>query len=187
MSAKREITVAAMSASESNPGNYALILEDLESRRRIPIIIGAAEAQAIAIAMEHMQPARPLTHDLLKATIDALGAQLREVLIHSLVDGVFHAQLLLQKIDGATVTLDARTSDAIALAVRCDAPIFTFENVIDEAGILADSLLARQKKGSLALYSLTELEDLLQKVIDKEDYESASRIRDYISRRKAEQ
>lgn len=187
MNKKHELTVAAMSASESQPGNYALILEDMESRRRIPIIIGGFEAQAIAVAMERMQPVRPLTHDLLKTTLEILGGRLKEVLIHSLLDGVFHAMLVLEKSNGETVELDARSSDAIALAVRCDAPIFSYEHVIDEAGILSDSLLARQKKGSLAMYSLAELEDLLQKVIDKEDYESASRIRDYIGRRKAEE
>lgn len=187
MSEKHELTVAAMSESESHPGNYALILEDMESRRRIPIIIGGFEAQSIAIAMEHMQPARPLTHDLLKATVESLGARVQEVVIHSLVDGVFHALLLLQTGGGKTLQLDARTSDAIALAVRCDAPIYTFEHVIEEAGILADSILAREKRGSLALYSLAELEDLLQRLIAKEDYESASRIRDYIEKRKAEE
>lgn len=187
MSEKRELTVAAMSESESHPGNYVLILEDMESRRRMPVIIGGFEAQAIAIAMEHMQPARPMTHDLLKTMIETLGASLQEVLVHSLTDGVFYAALLLKQNNGETVQIDARTSDAIALAVRCDAPIFTFEHVMDEAGILVDSILARQKKGSLALYSLAELEDLLQKVIAKEDYESASRIRDYIEKRKSEE
>ena len=187
MNEKRELAVAAMSTSESQPGNYALILEDMEDRRRMPIIIGAFEAQAIAIAVERMQPARPLTHDLLKSMLDALGAKLKEVLIHNLVDGVFHSRLLITQADGALLELDARTSDAVALAVRCDAPIFTFGHVIEEAGILADSILARQKKGSLAAYSLAELEDLLEKVIEKEDYESASRIRDYIRRRKSDE
>jgi hypothetical protein len=184
MNERRELTVAAMSASESQPGNYALILEDMENRRRMPVIIGTSEAQAIAIAIERMQPARPLTHDLLKSMLDALGARLQEVLIHSLIEGVFHATMLLQTADGENREIDARTSDAIALAVRCDAPIFTYEHVIEEAGILADSILARQKKGSLAAYSLAELEELLKKVIEKEDYESATRIRDYINRRK---
>ena len=186
MNEKRELTVAAMSASESQPGNYALILEDMENRRRMPVIIGTSEAQAIAIAVERMQPVRPLTHDLLKSMLDALSARLQEVLIHSLIDGVFHATMLLKTDTGDIREIDARTSDAIALAVRCNAPIFTYEHVIEEAGILADSILARQKKGSLAAYTLAELEDLLQKLIEKEDYESASRIRDYISRRKTE-
>jgi hypothetical protein len=184
MSEKKELAIVALSSSASQPNNYVLILEDLEQQRRIPIIIGAPEAQSIAIAMEQMQPARPLTHDLLKNTIDILGGTLKEVVIHELLDEVFYARLVIQKHDGASVELDARSSDAIALAVRCGVPVFSFENVIAEAGILANSIAGRQIGGSLAQYSLEELETLLEKVITKEDYESASKIRDYIERRK---
>lgn len=186
MSEKKELAIVALSSSASQPNNYVLILEDLEQQRRIPIIIGMPEAQSIAIAMEQMQPARPLTHDLLKNTIDALGGILKEVVIHELLDEVFYAHLVIQKYDGTIVELDARSSDAIALAVRCGVPVFSFETVIAAAGILANSIAGRQIGGSLAQYSLAELEDLLEKVITKEDYESASRIRDYIERRKLE-
>ncbi len=186
MSEKKELAIVALSASESQPGNYVLILEELEQQRRIPIIIGMPEAQSIAVAMEQMQPVRPLTHDLLKSTIDALGGILKEVLIHDLLDGVFHARLILQKHDKVMLEIDARTSDAIALAVRCGVPVYSYEHVILAAGVLADSLAGRQMGGSLAKYSLEELEDLLLKVIAKEDYESASKIRDYIDKRRDE-
>ena len=186
MNEKKELAIVALSSSESQPGNYVLILEDLDQQRRIPIIIGMPEAQSIAIAMEQMQPVRPLTHDLLKNVIDALGGVLKEVVIHQLSDGVFHAKLILEKHDGALLETDTRASDAIALAVRCHVPVYSYENVILDAGILADTLAGRQTGGSLAKYSLAELEDLLEKVIAKEDYESASKIRDYIERRKEE-
>lgn len=184
MSEKKELAIVALSTSESQPGNYVLILEDLDQQRRIPIIIGMPEAQSIAVAMEQMQPVRPLTHDLLKSSIEALGGVLKEVVIHELLDGVFHARLVLQKHDGTMVEIDARSSDAIALAVRCGVPVYSFENVIDDAGILADTLAGHQMGGSYAQYSLAELEELLKKVIEKEDYESASKIRDYIDKRR---
>ena len=186
MNEKKELAIVALSSSESQPGNYVLILEDLDQQRRIPIIIGMPEAQSIAIAMEQMQPVRPLTHDLLKNVIEVLGGVLKEVVIHQLSDGVFHAKLILEKHDGTLLETDTRASDAIALAVRCHVPVYSYENVILDAGILADTLAGRQTGGSLAKYSLAELELLLEKVIAKEDYESASKIRDYIERRKEE-
>ena len=184
MSEKIELAIVALSSSESQPGNYVLILEDLEQQRRIPIIIGMPEAQSIAIAMEQMQPARPMTHDLFKSAIEALDAICKEVIITELSESVFYAVLVLQKQDGTLVQVDARASDAIALSVRFKAPVYTYENVILEAGILANSLISRQAMGSFAKYSLEELEALLAKVIEKEDYESASKIRDYIQKRK---
>lgn len=186
MNEKKELAIVALSSSESQPDNYVLILEDLEQQRRIPIIIGAPEAQSIAIAMEQMQPARPLTHDLLKNVIGALDGLLTEVVIYQLLEGVFYARLVLQKHDGSVQEADARASDAIALAVRCGVPVYSFENVIRNAGIHPESLAGRQIGGSFAKYSLAELEDLLAKVIAKEDYESASKIRDYIEKRKSE-
>ena len=138
------------------------------------------------MTMEHMQPARPLTHDLMKNTLEALEVKLKEILIHSLIDGVFHAVLILEKSDGSPLQIDSRTSDAIALAVRCNAPIMAYENVIEEAGIISDTFWAKSNKGSLATYTLEELENLLQKVVEKEDYESAVRIREMIDRRKNE-
>lgn len=181
---KKELAVVALSSSESSQGNYSLILEDTESRKRMPIIIGQFEAQAIAVTMERMQMQRPMTHDLTKTIIETLDAQLKEIIIHTLIDGVFYSYLILQKADGSIIQLDSRTSDAIALAVRFNVPIFTYEPIIEEAGILADIQLMRYKKGSLAEYTLEELEDLLSKIIAKEDYKSAARIRDLIEKRK---
>ena len=181
---KIELAVVALSGSESQPGNYTLVLSDFQQKHRIPIIIGAAEAQAIAMAMENLQPTRPLTHDLLVNTLQALGASLQEVLIEALQDGIFCALLTLRQTDGATVQLAARTSDAVALAVRVDAPIFIYEHVMEEAGIMDIPLLGRQNKGSLADYTLAELEELLRRVVEKEDYESAVRIRVYLEKRR---
>jgi hypothetical protein len=184
MKEKKELAIVALSSSESQPGNYTLILEDLEQQRRIPVIIGVSEAQAIAIAMEQMQPVRPLTHDLLKEVLVALGGTLKEVVIHTLIESIFYARLVVGKSDGTVLEIDARTSDAIALSVRCNAPVFSYEDVILEAGTMADSLTGHQMGGSLASYTLEEQEALLAKVIAKEDYESASKIKDYIDRRK---
>ncbi|NUO02238.1 MAG: bifunctional nuclease family protein [Saprospiraceae bacterium] len=181
---KVELAVTALSASESQPGNFALVLEDFNNQHRIPIIIGAQEAQAIAMAMEKMQPIRPMTHDLFKNALELLGASIREVLIYQLKDKVFCASILLKQANNEILNLEARASDAIALAVRAGAPIFILEHVIEEAGIMTTSLAGRPKKGSLAEYTLTELEELLQKVVEKEDYESAVRIRSYIEKRR---
>ncbi len=184
MRVKKELAIVGLSSSESKPGNYVVILEDLDQQRRIPVIIGMPEAQSIAIAMEQMQPARPLTHDLLKTVIEALGGRLKEVLIYQFLENVFYSRLLLQGPDDKMIEIDARTSDALALAVRCQVPVYTFEQVILDAGIRSDSVVGRQIGGSYAEYSLAELEDLLEKVIAKEDYESASKIRDYIEKRR---
>ncbi len=173
---KRELMVAALSASDSQPGQFTLVLEDVISRSRLPITIGAAEAQAIAGVMARMQPSRPLTHDLFYLAVVLLEAKLLEAVIYNLQDGVFYAKLVFQKPDGTPMTLDARPSDAVAMAVRADAPIYAYETVIDQAGMLADLSLLRNKKGSMAAYTLEELEELLQRVIEKEDYESAKRI-----------
>ncbi|MCC6725640.1 MAG: bifunctional nuclease family protein [Saprospiraceae bacterium] len=180
---KRELAVVALSAAESSPGHFALILEDVETRRRIPVVIGQAEAQSIAVCMERMQPARPLTHDLYKTTLEALGGTLKEVLIHSVKGGVFHAKLFIEKADKTLLELDARTSDAIAIALRMGAPIYAFENVVEEAGLMAEVFFGKNRK-SLSEYTLPELEELLRRVLEKEDYESAVRIRDFIEKRK---
>ncbi len=180
---KRELAVVALSTAESSPGHFALILEDVETRRRIPVVIGQAEAQSIAVCMERMQPARPLTHDLYKTTLEALGGTLKEVLIHSVKGGVFHAKLFIEKPDKTLLELDARTSDAIAIALRMGAPIYAFENVVEEAGLMAEVFFGKNRK-SLSEYTLPELEELLRRVLEKEDYESAVRIRDFIEKRK---
>ncbi len=184
MNEKKELAVVALSSSESQPGNYVLILEDLDERRRLPIIIGLPEAQSIAVSMEQMQPSRPMTHDLLKNVIEVLGGILKEVVIHEFSENVFFSRLKIQIVDGSILEMDARTSDAIALAVRCQVPIFSFENIILEAGILREPPTKREIRESLDVFNTTELEELLEKVLAEEDYESASKIRDFIKKRK---
>ncbi|MEM8525472.1 MAG: bifunctional nuclease family protein [Bacteroidota bacterium] len=183
---KIELNIIALANAESSPGNYALILEEQKGFRRLPIIIGAFEAQAIAVSLERMQPNRPLTHDLFKKTLDQSGVQINSVLISALTEGTFYALLIGQKADGTSLEVDARTSDAIALAVRYGCPIFTTEEILQEAGTVLDSpsKAFTNKRGSLSEYSLEELEQLLVQVLAKEDYESASRIRDAIDQKK---
>lgn len=180
-----ELNIIALANSESSKGNYALILEEKNGFRRLPIIIGGLEAQAIAITLESMQPNRPLTHDLFKNTLDAADIVLSEVVISHLTDGVFHAQLIGKKSDGTPLQVDARSSDAIAMAVRFGCPIFTTPAIMEEAGIVLDhpSKAFTNKRGNLLDYSLEELEQLLKQVLAKEDYESASKIRDAINKK----
>lgn len=178
---KFEVFVIAMAESESQRGQYILILEEPVSKRRVPIIVGAHEAQAIAIHLERLQPARPLTHDLFQTVIVRLGAQMKEVFIHQLKNDIFHSTITLQH-SSETFQIDCRPSDAIALAVRFNCPLFVSEQVLDEAGYLLDEK-GREKK-SYAEYTLEELEDLLAKVLAKEDYESASRLKNVIQKRK---
>ena len=182
---KVELNIIALANSESSQGNYALILEELKGFRRLPIIIGGFEAQAIAISLEKMQPNRPLTHDLFKNTLEISGISISEVIISELVGGAFHALLIGKKADGSPLQVDARSSDAIAIAVRFGCPIFTTEAIMAEAGIILDSpsKAFTNKRGSLSEYSLEELEQMLAQVLAKEDYESASKIRDAIKRK----
>ncbi|MCB9040200.1 MAG: bifunctional nuclease family protein [Lewinellaceae bacterium] len=179
---KIELNVLGQARSESAPDHFALILEEQIGGRRLPIIIGPFEAQAIAIAMERVDTGRPMTHDLLKHTIEALNATLTEVLIDSIRNGVFHARLVCKKDIGQVVEIDARTSDAIALAVRFGCPIFTFSEVMEEASIGAEATPAEipRTKGALQDYSTPQLEELLKKALEREDYESAAKIRDVI-------
>ncbi|MCB0643914.1 MAG: bifunctional nuclease family protein [Phaeodactylibacter sp.] len=185
-SSKIELNIIALSESVSSPGHYTLILEEFQGFRRLPIIIGPFEAQAIAITLERMQPSRPMTHDLFRDFLLQLHVQLVEVQISDLKEGIFHAKILCRRPDGSDFELDARSSDALALAVRFDCPIFTFAHILDQAGIQLDSpsLAFTNKRGSLVDYSLEELEQLLEKVLQKEDYESATRIRDAIQKKK---
>lgn len=183
---KVELNIIALANSESSKGNYALILEEQNGFRRLPIIIGSFEAQAIAVSLEKMEPNRPLTHDLFKNTLDASGISISEIIISELVDGIFHATLIGKKADGSPLEVDARSSDAIALAVRFGCPIFTTEAIMETAGVVLDSpsKAFTNKRGKLSDYSLEELEQLLAQVLAKEDYESASKIRDAMKNKK---
>lgn len=183
---KIELNIIALAQSESSKDNFVIILEEQKGFRRLPIIIGAFEAQAIAVSLERMRPNRPLTHDLFKNTLEEGGIKLTEVFISSLEGGVFHAALIGEKADGSPLTVDARSSDAIAMAIRFDSPIFTTEAIMDEAGVVLDSpsKAFTNKRGSLSDYSLQELELLLKELLAKEDYESATKIRDAIENKK---
>jgi len=177
-----DLSIIALSESLSRPGQYALLLEDTASKRRIPLIIGVSEAQAIAVSMEKMQPLRPFTHDLFYQTLLQAGIHMKEALITNIENEVFYASLILTTPTGETLTLDARPSDAIALAVRFDCPLRATVTVVEASGYYVDEK-TRDKKGSYAEYTMAELEDLLSKIIRKEDYESAARVRDAIDRR----
>ena len=182
---KIELNIIALSNSESQPGNYALVLEEQDGFRRLPLIIGTFEAQAIAISLERLQTNRPMTHDLFKNTLEALSFSLKEVIISDLDDGIFHAKLIGHDKENTIHEIDARSSDAIALAVRFGCPIYTTEKIMNAAGLVLDSPSKSfsTKRGSLAEYSKGELEQLLKQVLDKEDYESAAKIRDAIEKK----
>ncbi|MFM7358800.1 MAG: bifunctional nuclease family protein [Sediminibacterium sp.] len=180
---KIEVQLIALNNSESSPGNFVVVLEAVPTKKRMAIIIGAFEAQAIAIHMERMQLPRPLTHDIFKSALLELGAVLKEVIIHNIIDGMFHAWLVITAKDKEEIKVDVRASDALALAVRFDCPIYIYDYVLTEAAIKEDINKWSLLKGSIAEYSLQELEILLKDVLAKEDYESAARVRDMIKKR----
>ncbi len=194
---KIELSVVGLSYSQTQTGAYALILKEKSGNRRLPIIIGGAEAQAIAIPLEQMTPSRPLTHDLFKSFLDSFDIIVNEVIVHNLVEGIFFAKIICEK-DGKEVELDARSSDAVALALRCDVPIFTHDFILSSAGIIIDEdddenaepdspeeikIDTPEREGPKETGSIAELEKKLQKALEKEDYEKASKIRDEINRR----
>src|SRR5690606_34526621 len=169
---------------------------EVDGNRRLPIVIGGFEAQAIAVAMEGMSPARPLTHDLLKNILDTFEIEVTEILINNLVEGVFHARIVCVQ-HGREFEIDSRTSDAIAMAVRCNCPIFTYDFILDAAGVRieepepgesedteTEEPKTRRRRRGYSDYSLEDLNALLDKVISEEDYEKAAKIRDEIKRRK---
>lgn len=189
---KLKLEILGMSYSQSQSGAYALILGEVDGKRRLPIIIGGFEAQAIAIELEKMKPARPLTHDLLKRVSDAYGIRINEVIINKFFEGVFYAQLICD--DGKKVMeIDSRTSDAVALALRFNCPIYTYESIMAQAGIIvqenkdekqeADDWFSEKEDNPYERFSVAELEDMIKKSVELEDYEKASKIRDEIKRR----
>jgi bifunctional DNase/RNase len=192
---KLRLDIIGMSYSQSQSGAYALILGERDGKRRLPIIIGGFEAQAIAIELEKIKTPRPLTHDLFKSFADQFGIDIVEVIINEFTEGVFHSQLICTN-GTDTQIVDSRTSDAIALALRFNCPVFTFETIMAAAGILMEDEKeivvpeSPEKKSktpgdhSLDAYSLEELNELLQTAIEAEDYEKASHIRDEINRRR---
>ena len=197
------LTIKGISYSQTQSGAYALVLSEIEGARTLPIIIGAFEAQSIAIALEtEIRPPRPLTHDLFKTFADTFEIYVKEVIIHKLVDGVFFSSLICER-DGKEEVIDTRTSDAIAIAVRFNAPIYTYENILDKAGIylkLEEEMDLDNHEESLEVslkfeetpkkdenvfsnLSLTELNNQLNNAVTDENYELAAKIRDEISNR----
>jgi len=201
------LNIKGISYSQTQSGAYALILSEESGERKLPIVIGAFEAQSIAIALEKdIRPPRPLTHDLFKNFSDRYKITVKQVIIHKLVDGVFYASLICEK-DAIEEIIDARTSDAIALALRFSAPIFTYKNILEKAGVILkvkpekdgeqtdDSFVFKneivKKKDEIEAasdeafknLSLADLKDLLKKAVQDEDYEVAAKIRDEISKR----
>lgn len=194
---KVRLEIVGLSYSQTQSGAYALVLGETAGSRRLPIIIGGFEAQAIAIELEKMTPTRPLTHDLFKAFSETFSIDVTEILIYNLVEGIFYAKLVCT--DGTReVEIDARTSDAIALAVRFNCPIFTYEFILKSAGIVLDddSLptienpiatveeMTTTTEGEYQSKSSEELKNLLQTALDEEQYELASKIRDELNTRK---
>ena len=191
---KIELEIIALSHSITQSQSYAVVLGEKNGSRRLPIVIGGFEAQAIAIAIEEIEPTRPLTHDLMKNILTEFKIELNEVIISDLINGVFYARLVCEH-EGQLHHIDSRTSDAIALAARFKCPIFTFESVMDTAGIeieegeLSDveppSIVGSEEKEP-PLYtakSIDELKTMLSEAIEQEDYEKAARIRDEINKR----
>jgi len=192
---KIKLEIIGLSYSQTQSGAYALVLSEKNGNRRLPIIIGGFEAQAIAIELEKMVPSRPLTHDLFKDLASKLKIEVTEIIIHKLTDGIFHSKLVCVQND-KSIELDARTSDAIAIGVRFECPIYTYEHILSSAGVLLDNesiedneilteTLEEDEKQSIEKFSIKELENQLNQAIDGEDYELASKIRDEIKRRKA--
>lgn len=187
---KIRLEIVGLSYSQTQSGAYALVLSEVGGKRRLPIIIGGFEAQAIAIELEKMTPTRPLTHDLFKSFAVSFGISVKEVVIYNLQEGIFYAKLVCEK-DGQLTDIDARTSDAIALGVRFKSPIYTFESILSSAGILSDEFMDEDEEteetvdsdSEFAASSVEELEEQLTQAIDNEDYELASKIRDEIKKR----
>ncbi|MBK6830298.1 MAG: bifunctional nuclease family protein [Flavobacteriales bacterium] len=195
---KVELKFLRITYSHTHAGAYALILAEVVGDRRLPIIIGGVEAQAIAIQVENIKPARPLTHDLFKNVADELAFNLKEVIINDLVEGIFHAKLVIEQ-NGREVGIDARSSDAIALALRFDCPIHTYEFILGAAGLKVEEGDEEKEKEaeasepkkpgkskekrSVTAASIDELRGMLEEALDNEDYERASKLRDEIKRR----
>ncbi len=202
-----KLSIKGISYSQTQNGAYALILNEVDGDRKLPIVIGAFEAQSIAIALEkEIKPPRPLTHDLFKNFAERFDIVIKQVIIHKLVDGVFYSSMICER-DKIEEIIDARTSDAIALALRFNAPIFTYKNILDKAGIYLkvnpdtenpenlDDILSTpetfgleesdEPKSSYTTYSLSELHEMLEQAVQDEDYEKAAKIRDEISKRES--
>ncbi|MSP07585.1 MAG: hypothetical protein EXR15_02905 [Chitinophagaceae bacterium] len=191
---KIELEIVALSHSITQSNSYAIVLGEVNGLRRLPIVIGGFEAQAIAVALENMHPSRPLTHDLMKNFMTAFGVQLQEVYICDLQEGIFYSKLVCFTAND-TIEIDSRTSDAIALAVRFSCPIYVYSNILEQAGLTSENadkpihatpVNEPAKMNDLSLLSLAELNTLLKEVLEQEDYIRAIDIRDEINKRTAQ-
>ncbi len=197
---KVELEIAGLSYSHTQSGAYALVFNEASGNRRLPIIIGGTEAQAIAIELEGMTPSRPLTHDLFKSFAEEFEFTIQEVIIYNLIEGIFFSKLICRNKEGNSIEIDSRTSDAVALAVRFTCPIFTYEFILSSAGIILDDENEEEysdKESSESastpieisdteaepVKSIEELEKELEEAIESEDYERASKLRDQINSR----
>ncbi len=198
---KIELEIVALSHSITQTHSYAVVMGEVNGLRRLPIVIGGFEAQAIAVALEKMQPSRPLTHDLMKNFMNAFNLDLHEIIINDLQEGIFYSKLVCSS-ENDTVEIDSRTSDALALAVRFGCPIYTYETILESAGILMEETTGKKKKTKepkepkevhmeestgnedLKTMTLEDLNALLNEVLENEDYIRAIAIRDEINNRK---
>jgi len=193
---KIKLSVLGISYSQTQSGAYALVLSEVNGERRLPIIIGGFEAQAIVIKLENLNPPRPLTHDLFRNFSELMKADLKEVFIHKLEEGVFYSQLVIKK-DGKEILMDSRTSDAVALALRFNCPIYIEEEIMDKAGIVmkdteyedaerdetAEDKIPKVTPAGLSELTMNELKKKLDEAIKAEDYEKAAFIKDEMDRR----
>lgn len=199
-----KLTIKGISYSQTQSGAYALVLSEMEGKRTLPIIIGAFEAQSIAIALEkEIRPPRPLTHDLFKTFSERFHITVKKIIIHKLVDGIFFSSLVCER-EGVEEIIDTRTSDAIAIAIRFLAPIYTYENILDKAGIYLkveeeisikeilepetidvnlEETDSTKTSSDLSAFSIKELQEQLNNAVTNEDYETAAKVRDEISKR----
>ena len=194
---KIKLEIIALSYSQTQAGAYALVLGESEGNRRLPIVIGGFEAQAIAIELEKMVPTRPLTHDLFKTFAESFSISVSEVIIYNLSEGIFYAKLICSREDVET-EIDARTSDAIALAIRFQCPIYTYDFILSSAGVVLEGETTRAEGGepneeenileenadSYQSKSVAELKELLASAEEEEQYELAAKIRDELNKRR---
>lgn len=199
---KVELEIAGLSYSHTQSGAYALVFNEANGNRRLPIIIGGTEAQAIAIELEGMTPSRPLTHDLFKSFAEEFEFTIQEVVIYNLIEGIFFSKLICRNKEGNSIEIDSRTSDAVAIAVRFTCPIFTYEFILSSAGIILDDEgeeseshdnspmddttsrpIEIAESESEPTKTIEELENELKEAIESEDYEKASKLRDQINSR----
>lgn len=194
---KIELEIVSLTHSVTQSHSFAVILGEKHGKRRIPIVIGNAEAQAIAIALENIVPTRPLTHDLMRDMLFSFEVNIEEIIIHNLIDGIFYSTIVC-KHNNETYEFDSRTSDAVALSTRFKCPIYTYETILETAGvsieendiiepeqppISKEEAPVKRKENDYAALSLQELEKQLQRALESEDYEKAATIRDEISKR----